>query len=377
VTSISVARYDAAIVTVKARLDAALLIGVGLLVAFPIAFASGAAFQLLAFRGYVITDQRLSSFTAILIVIAVLGSSVYQVFFSWELRGRQYRVLGRTRVAQGVVQAGWQIVLGVATRSTLGLLMGDAVGRTSGISVLARRFGRRRFAWLARQPISRLTQIARAHIDCPRVLVPSILVNTFSLQVPTLLILGMYGAKTAGEFAVAQRVVGLPMRLLGATFAQTYFTELSHRSRTNPSGLAPFFRRGLIWLSVGSLAIVFVTSVTPELLYVRIFGAGWENVREIARWVAVAAAAQFVGSPLAQTLIALNAQRAMLAWDVVRLTIVLGAFRGAFLFGLDGVSAIAAYAIGAAIAYVVLIVICYLRIRAASEIAVDPVVVVE
>ena len=140
VSSVAVARYDAAIVTVKSRMEAALLVGVGLAVAFPVAFLAGIAFQLLAFRGYVITGQRLSEFTAALIVIAVLGSSIYQVLFSWELRSRQYGVLGRTRVAQGVVQAGWQIGLGLATRSTLGLLMGDAAGRTSGVSVLARRF---------------------------------------------------------------------------------------------------------------------------------------------------------------------------------------------------------------------------------------------
>jgi O-antigen/teichoic acid export membrane protein len=219
--------------------------------------------------------------------------------------------------------------------------------------------------------------MAMSHLECPRVLVPSILVNTFSLQIPTLLILGMYGAKTAGVFAVAQRVVGLPMRLLGATFAQTFLTEISHRNRTNPSGVSPFFRKGLAWLTFGAVLLTVVTTFMPRTVYLHLFGDGWGDVRDIARWVGIAAGAQFVGSPLAQTLIALNAQRTMLAWDLTRLAIVLIAFRGAYVIGLDPVHAIGAYAIGAGIAYLLLIVVCYRKIRHVSSVARDPLAIAD
>lgn len=367
VSAIAAGRYDAAIVTVNSRLQAALLVGVGIACAFPIAFIAGLVFQVLAFRGYVITGGRLAAFTAILMIVAVLGSTIYQLLFSWELRGRQYGVLGRTRVAQGIVQALWQIGVGLASQSTLGLLMGDAAGRTSGVSVLARRFGVRRFVWLLRQPMARIIRVARDHVDFPRVLVPSILINTFSLQIPTLLILGMYGAKTAGQFAVAQRVVGLPMRLLGATVAQTYLTEVSHKNRTEPSGLLRLFNHGVIRLGLGALLLIVVISLLPRGAYVVVFGHGWGDVRDIARWVAFAAGAQFVGSPLAQTLIALRAQRTMLAWDILRLVVVVLAFRGAFLLGFEPVGAIATYAIGASAAYLALIAMCYVKVRAASQ----------
>ena len=72
-----------------------------------------------------------------LVPVSILGAGFYQVFNCWAIRKGGYRRIARTKVTQSLTQLTLQVGVGALVKGPLGLLVGDAVGRSNGTRTLA------------------------------------------------------------------------------------------------------------------------------------------------------------------------------------------------------------------------------------------------
>ncbi|SCL32731.1 Membrane protein involved in the export of O-antigen and teichoic acid [Micromonospora nigra] len=344
-------RFELAVPLPERDREAHDLVAVGLVTALGTALA-GTVVVLVARDGIAaLFDQPALSSWLWLTPWTAAAMAAVQVLNQLAIRYRRYSAIGRRNFLQAGATLLTQLGAGlVGLRSggmALGLGVGQAVGALSLLPGMRRRGAdedpgtHRRSLW----------RTALHHRRFPLLLAPSGLINVLGLQLPVLLIAYFYGSAVAGWFGLTQRVLAIPVALLGLAVAQVYLAELSRAARTGSGRAAALFLQASRQLGMvaaaGALLIVF--AAPPA--FAMVFGPEWSTSGSYVQALAVFTATQLVGSPLSQTLIVFGRQGLQLAWDVGRMILVAAAVTATALAGGSALAAVWAFGLSAAAAY--------------------------
>ena len=283
------------------------------------------------------------------VIAAVMGA--YLVLNQLAVRQRRYGAIGRRNLLQAVAMVATQVAAGLTDLKAGGLVLGLGVGQaTSAVSLVN---GSGLFTGEAREGRQRhrLIQIARRYRRFPLLLAPSGLLNVLGLQLPVILIAYWYGGSTAGWLGLTQRVLSLPVMLVGTAIAQVYIAELARASRDDLTRASRLFVVASQRLLVFAGAAALVLMVVAPSLFGLIFGARWTTSGEYAQALAVGLAAQLVAVPVSQTLIVFERQTTQLGWDAGRLALTAGAVSVSHVLGGSALTSIWTYGVSSAVAY--------------------------
>lgn len=284
--------------------------------------------------------------------IATVGT--YQVFNYWAVRKQAFGRIARSKLHQGLGAALTQISLGFLRVGPLGLLVGQIVGQGAGTTTLAALTQRDDKKTLKAVTFKGIRYIARRYRRFPQFSSFSGLINSAGLQLPALLLASFYGPQVAGWFALAQRVIGVPMSLVGQAVAQVYVSTASQLARQDYPALRSLFLKTASRLFlIGAVPLAAFATGGPWL-FIQLFGPSWGEAGLYMRALALMFLLQFVVVPLSQTLNILERQDWQLGWDVGRLLLVISSL--CTIYGLGGThwAAIVAYSLGMLVAYAVL-----------------------
>ena len=92
---------------------------------------------------------------------------------------------------------------------------------------------------MTRSGVRRRQQIS----TIPDLSAPSAFLNTFGIEAPVLLIVALYGTAVGGQFALAQRVMAIPVTLMAMAVGQVFFAEAARMARDQPMDLPTLFWR--------------------------------------------------------------------------------------------------------------------------------------
>lgn len=257
------------------------------------------------------------------LMAAVMG--VYLVLNQLAIRMRRYRAVGRRNLVHSVTMVTAQVAAGAASFRPGGLVVGLAFGQAAGALSLVSGAGLSGSEARAGRRKECLQSAALRYRGFPLVLAPSGLLNALGLQLPILLIAYWYGSEVAGWLGLTQRVLALPVTLIGTAVAQVYLGELARAVRSDPRRAILLFRRGTHVLVAVAAVIAVALTVLGPWAFSTLFGSQWEESGLYARALALALAAQLVAVPLSQTLVTLERQWLQVAWDVLRVTTVFAA----------------------------------------------------
>ena len=266
------------------------------------------------------------------------------------IRHRRYGAVGRRNLLSSACNVTTQLGAGLAGLRPGGLVVGLAVGQLVGATSLlaGANLRKQHDEDRTRTPLSGLLVRYRRF---PLLLAPAGLLNTLGLQLPPLLVAYLYGSAAAGWLGLAQRVLVLPVMLVGQAVAQVYLGELSRDVRMQGDRTRSLFMRTSARLAVVALVGVLPLLVLGPHLFGMVFGQSWIRSGSFAQALALGLGAQMVSSPLSQTLIVLGRQRAQLALDAMRLAFTAGSILASASLGVPVLGAV--WSLGAALA------ICY------------------
>ena len=269
---------------------------------------------------------------------AVMGG--FLVLNQLAVRHRRYASIGRRNLWQSLVLVATQSSAGLAGVAPGGMMLGMTAGQAAGAASLLR--GSELTSTVAQQARKwpHLRQALQRYRRFPLVLAPSGLVNALGLQLPVLVVAYFYGSQVAGWLGMAQRVLGVPVTLIGTAVAQVYLGELVALRRDGSADVRHLFRRATRQLAAVSVPIAATLLLLGPIAFASVFGHQWRTSGEYARPMALALAAQLVAAPLSQTVVAYERQYLQLAWDVGRLVLVGGSTAVCALGGGSPVTAI-------------------------------------
>lgn len=254
-----------------------------------------------------------------LLPLGVLVGGVYNALNYWAVRNKQFGTVARTRISQSLGMLAVQ--LATYKLGGLALLLGQVAGQGAGTLSLVRA------AWAA--PAFRQVTwsgVWQAVLRFKRFPIFSTwegLCNSAGVQLPALLFAALFSPSAAGFYTLANRVLSLPMSLVGDAIGQVFFANAAQAHREGKLGL-------LVAQLHGKLAHI---SLPPALLLVLlgpdlfalIFGETWRQAGEISRWMTPWLYLVFVASPVSTLLAVTEKLPQALAFQIILLLSRVGA----------------------------------------------------
>ncbi len=302
-----------------------------------------------------------------LVPVSVFAGGFYQALTYWAMRRDGYKQIALSKFTKVGSQVATQLGVGMAIHGSLGLLLGDAVGRIAGTGRFLRELWRGYQSQLRAIRPARMMQLAARYRDYPLVSMWGALINCSGLALPALFLAQYYGARETGWFALVNQVLGVPGALIGASIAQVYTSEAAKLSRSDPERLMQIFRKTTRrMLALGIAPCALFTILAPWLFQI-IFGPKWREAGEYARCLAFMFYAGFINSPVTMTLNILERQKSQLAWDASRLVLTVLAMVLPEYLGYGARTTILAYSVVMTLMYAVHWTLSYSAIRDVVE----------
>jgi O-antigen/teichoic acid export membrane protein len=218
--------------------------------------------------------------------VLVLGLG--QAFDYWSIRQGSFRVNAVSRLVLYGGQAGTQVGLGLAGASGAGLALGYAAALPAAERARLRSAAGRR-----------LWPLARMHWRYPAFSSPAALLQSAVHLLPAIPLAALYGPAVAGWFALVQRLINLPVRMLGQAASQVYLGEVAERPPAAVYRL--FLRTSIRFLALGLVGMLPLLLAGPAL-FAFVFGEPWRPAGEFAQALVPFYLARFVVAPVSQTL---------------------------------------------------------------------------
>ena len=132
------------------------------------------------------------------VLVAQAGAGTYQVMNGWAVRARAYSEIARTRLSQSVATLAVQLGMGGLGLNEQGLVVGDAIGRSVGTGRLSLRLWRTNSAAIRTITVSGIRSAMIRYRKFGLLVAPASLLNSISLQIPSVMLLALYGPEVAG-----------------------------------------------------------------------------------------------------------------------------------------------------------------------------------
>lgn len=338
-------RYELAIPLPESDEEAANIVVLALMIA--LAMSAFAVFVVVFFAegvAHALNSPALEHYLWFLPAGIALGGA-YNVLTYWSVRTKQFSKIAETKILQALTTI--VIQLGAFKFGSGALILGHVAGQSVGSASLARPA----LAQSAFRRISLRGTVAAAvrYRRFPLFSTWAGLFNTAGMQLPPLLFAALFGPAVAGFYILANRVLQLPMSLVGQAVGQVFFASAAQARREG--GLAPLVAALHARLAHIGLPPALLLMLLGPALFAFVFGTEWALAGEFARWMAPWLYFVFVSSPLSTLFAVMERQGQGLVFQFI----LLASRVAAILYGAlqdDLMLSIMLFAAGSAICWV-------------------------
>ena len=351
-SSISSFRYDMAIPLPEDNDNAAALVALSLICVFGVASISTI---ILLFWGEVIINKlnaaALMPYLWLFPVGVLLGGS-YQVFNFWNIRNKCFTTLAQTKVIQSISGVSVQL-LGYGL-GPVALLLGRVASQATGLTQLAIAAHQYRGNLFKGISFKQIRTQAHRYKRFPLYSTWGGFFNVTGSQLPPILFAVLFSPAVAGLYALTNRVLAMPMALLGQAIGEVFFSKAAEAKRDGKIGhLVSNVHNKLAQFAMPPT--LFLIFVAPEL-FSFIFGQEWRQAGVFLQLLTPMLYFQFILSPISQTLSVMERQElVMILQGAMLLLRVIALILGA-LFE-DVLLAVGLFSFATSIAYALFLIV--------------------
>ncbi|WP_287203752.1 oligosaccharide flippase family protein [Mesorhizobium sp.] len=267
--------------------------------------------------------------------VAMFVAGIYQMLSYLPIRDRNYGLSARSKILQSV---GFSIgALGCAFLPLIGvgLVLADAFGRLVGSINVFVESGKLWRTLISPISFSEMKVTAIRFQKFGFFTFPGTLLSALSAAVAPFAFLALFNLEVAGQYALIERFVLMPIGIVAVAVSQVFTGEFSTLYRTEKNGLNRAFRRSLLQLlAVGLLPTILGMILSPSVVPL-LFGADWTMAGRLCAIAFPIAYVRFVATALTMTLIIVDRQPLQFAWEIGRFLFTLCVFGWLGWVGVD------------------------------------------
>jgi O-antigen/teichoic acid export membrane protein len=310
-------RLESAVLLPRRADAATAVLALGASAAILVSLLSVGLLEVLFSAGLLETMARLPGFSWWVGGISFV-SGLFVLLGQFALRAHRYIAVGLRSITQAVATAVAQLGFALVAVSPLGLVGGHAAGRAAGIVPLiaSMRSDASRFA--ARD----LFVILKEYWRFPLIFTPAAILNAAALSVPIICAGVWFDVADAGQWGMAERVLALPMVIVGAALGQVVEANLAHHFRERIGGNRSYYLRVSGVLLVISLVIAVVVWFTAPAVIPFVLGEKWSDTAVIMQLLIPMLVTRLVAGPMSKSLVVAQWASVTLWLDLGRAVII-------------------------------------------------------
>jgi len=290
---------------------------------------------------------------------AMLFTGVASALGYWGTRRKYFGQVSVAQVVNSLLSLGGRLGLGLAWSPSSGVIIGtNFLGTASSVFYLGgqiwtkdKHYLQRSLYWQA------IWTGAKRYYKFPLYNTWSALLNAFSWQLPIFVLSSFFSPVVVGYFALGNRVISLPMSLIGGSIAQVFYQRASEAANQGTLSLVV----ENVFRSLVSLALfpMLILAIIGDDLFMVALGEKWTEAGVYSQILAMWTFFWFISSPLSslynlhdrqesllglQSLIFLSRLVALLigGWlGSPRLCLALFGFSGVLIYGYMSLSILA------------------------------------
>ncbi len=237
------------------------------------------------------------------------------------------------RISSGIVQIG----LGFIFNNVFGLIIGIFVGFITFFIVLSKGVSRSFFRIFKfnKNSYQDALPFLKKHYRFPLYSTPQVLLNSFSQNLPILLMDSFFGTSMIGLYWFSIKIIKIPIFAVSGSIRQTFYQKASS-IRSKSELLALFIKTTKLLFLIG-LPFVIVGMLISPSFFLFAFGNEWKEAGMYARWLLPWMFFAFINPPAVTLVNILNLQSFNLIYDVILVIVRLSAIYigGTFFSAID------------------------------------------
>lgn len=248
--------------------------------------------------------------------LSLLSIGLFQSLSCWTTRREAYLHYSAAQISRSAVVNISQLSGGLLHQGFSGLLAGQLLGQIAAAAVLAvKTWKEQPMFWRTLFSLAEMKQTAIAYMRFPLYSTPQILLNAVSQNVPTFFLIHAYGSTVVGWYALAHRLIELPLSLLGQSLGQVYYQRAA-KMYQELARLDSFLFVSTAGLAACGLLPVMLVLVWGPELFALVLGTQWTEAGHCAQWLAIWLYLGFVNTPSVATAQIYGLQHFLLGYEL-------------------------------------------------------------
>jgi O-antigen/teichoic acid export membrane protein len=273
---------------------------------------------IIPFHGWLLnfTSNKEMAIWLYTIPFIVFFISLFQAISQWLNRIKEYKQLGILRMTNSGILSGLNLGVGLIYLKVNGLILSTLITQIL-LSLMTVKYIKSLNAFLN---IKRLKVLMKRYINFPKFLLPSTFAGEAAVQVPILLLTNFFGVTTSGFFLLANKVLVLPMSVIGNSIGEVYRQEAAEEFYKK-GNCTDLYKKTLLKLAIIGIVPAVVLFFGGKYLFTIVFGVTWTTAGEMASYLSLMLFFQMISTPMAYTILLVNGQKIDLYLQLGRLTL--------------------------------------------------------
>ncbi|SEO13269.1 lipopolysaccharide biosynthesis protein [Cryobacterium luteum] len=261
-------------------------------------------------------DSATRPFLAWSLPILLFVTGVVSLLAQLAIRAGRYGSIGHRNTAQSIAITASQFAFINTTRFSgfNGLVTGTLIGTSLGAVLLSPYVKRYAHSFTLRQWF----QSVRRYWRFPLIFAPMTSLTLLAQQAPVLFVIYWFGVSDGGQIGMAERIVAVPLALVGMAVSSVFTGEISQAIRTDERHMVRIYLKTSMWLGVASglvgLGLFFLAPIVLPLF----LGTGWQGAAQIAQAMAIVATTRMLASPVRSVFRVLERARILVTIELSR-----------------------------------------------------------
>jgi len=357
-STVAALSYPTAIVLPKSDSDALSLAKLSIYIGLAMALLTAVALIFIGDPLFILLNAQAISDYTFLIPLAMFATVLSAVLAQWLIRKKAFSLTARFAVITALLLNSVKSGMGIVAPTALVLIVTNLAGTVLGTALTY-------LGWRRSPPTQRLNnesderpatlrQLARRHIDFPLLRTPQNLINAFSQSLPILLLSTYFGAGSAGQYAIAISVLGIPATLIGGSVMSVFYPRITAALHNGENARALILKATIGMAATGAIPFLLVM-LTGPFLFQFVFGEAWRSAGVYAQWLSIWIFLQYINKPAVSAIPALGIQGGLLIYEVFSTGTKIIALWIGFALYQDAVIAVALFSLVGSAAYIWLI----------------------
>ena len=268
--SIANGRYELAIMLPKKDEDAINIFALGFIITSSVSLLL--LLLVMLFHDYfvMLLNNDEIGFWLYFIPIAVFFIGLFNILNYFNTRRKNYKDIANATIIKSIVLAIVQLSIGFMKQGASGLISGQILSQMFANLRLLKNILKDKVL------ISKIKMIALAkrYKDFPKFSMWAILANNLSIHFINILMSIFYSVSTLGFYSLVQKILSMPMILIGGSISQVFFEKASHEKKIG-NNLNDIFIQALKKLLFISIPLFLILFFMVEDLFAFVFAEEW------------------------------------------------------------------------------------------------------